>query len=82
VDVIVYVQIKPRWKWELLKQIARMISSKKRNPYLKLGNGERVSVMIDRILLKFFGGIDTFTEWLFAWQKPRCKCKNKTRKHG
>jgi len=30
--------------------------------------------MIDKILLKFFGGIDTFTEWLFA---PRCKCKKK-----
>ncbi len=43
---------------------------------------ERKNVMIDRILLKFFGGIDTFIEWLFTWQKPRCKCKNKTRKHG
>ena len=36
--------------------------------------------MIDKIILKFFGGIDTFTEWLFAWQKPRCKCKKKNEK--
>ena len=36
--------------------------------------------MIDKILLKFFEGIDTFTEWLFAWQKPRCKCKKKNEK--
>ena len=59
-----------------------MTSSKKRNPYLKLGNGERKAAMIDRILLKFFGGIDKVTEWLFAWQAPRCKCKNKRKRHG
>ncbi len=37
--------------------------------------------MIDRILLKFFGGIDTVVDWLFAWQAPRCKCK-KRKKRG
>ena len=45
----------------------------------KLSNGIK---MIDRILLKFFGGIDKVTEWLFAWQAPRCKCKNKRKRHG
>jgi hypothetical protein len=39
-------------------------------------------MLIDKILLKFFGGIDTFTEWLFAWQAPRCKCKNRKKRRG
>jgi hypothetical protein len=39
-------------------------------------------MLIDKILLKFFGGIDKFNEWLFAWQTPRCKCKNKRKRHG
>jgi len=30
--------------------------------------------MIDKVLLKFFGGIDNIIKWLFA---PRCKCKKK-----
>ena len=37
-------------------------------------------MLIDRILLKFFGGVDKVIEWLFAWQAPKCKCKrNKKR---
>jgi hypothetical protein len=31
-------------------------------------------LMIDKVLLKFFGSIDNLLEWITA---PRCKCKKK-----
>ena len=31
-------------------------------------------LMIDKVLLKFFGSIDNLFEWIRA---PRCKCKKK-----
>ena len=31
-------------------------------------------MMIDKILERFFGSIDTLTEWLFG---KRCECKRK-----
>jgi|TARA_Y100000294_G_scaffold176211_1_gene198032 hypothetical protein len=34
--------------------------------------------MIDRFLLKCFGAIDTLTEWLFPWKKPKCCCNVNT----
>jgi hypothetical protein len=36
--------------------------------------GERRAAMIDRILERFFGGIDTFNNWIFGWMQPRCQC--------
>ena len=60
--------------YNLIETNIQEIKDKKNNILQQLG--------IDRILLKFFGGIDKVTEWLFAWQAPRCKCKNKRKRHG
>ena len=37
-------------------------------------------LLIDKYILKFCGLLDKFTEWLFEWQKPRCKCKKNNSK--